>query len=48
MTEDQIWKFVVSFYNADETDLTKNNTDIKVFNLYYALCDFLNIEPVKY
>ena len=52
MTESDIFNFCLKYNNISETDwnnnadyILENNLDGSVFNLYYALCDFLNIEP---
>ena len=51
MTELDIFNFCLKHFNISIDDwnntnnIVENNLDGKVFNLYYDLCEFLNIEP---
>lgn len=52
MTESDIFNFCLKYNNISESDWNNNydyilesNLVDSVFNLYYAICDFLNIEP---
>ena len=51
MTELDIFNFCLKYNNISIEEwnnsnyIVENNLDGKVCNLYYALCDFLNIEP---
>ena len=52
MTELDIFNFCLKYndisieeWNNNADYILENNLDGKVFNLYYDLCDFLNIEP---
>ena len=46
MTDSDIFKFCLNFYNISEADwnnsdyIIKNNLDTAVFNLYYTICSF--------
>ena len=51
MTESDIFNFCLKYNNISESDWNNNydyilesNLVDSVFNLYYAICDFLNIE----
>ena len=45
MNENDVFNFVLNFYKTTIESFYNDDLDGQVFNLYYDLCDFLNIEP---